>query len=179
MSAAPAFALVGPSGVGKDSIIAAVAVARPDLLIVRRVVTRPADPTEPFEPCLDADFDRREAAGEFALSWAAHGLRYAIPAAARAAQANGRPILFNGSRAALPRAVDALAPLSVIAVSADPALLATRLAQRGREDAAAIAGRLAQADLCLPDLPGVPIHQIDNSGDLSDAVATLLALLPL
>lgn len=178
MTPAPAFAVVGPSGVGKDSLLAAVAEARPDLLIARRVVTRPADPTEPFEPCPDDDFARREAAGDFAVTWDAHGLRYGVPASARAAQLAGQTVLFNGSRSALPQAAAALAPLAVITVTADPATLAARLAGRGREDAAAIAGRLARADRPLPDLPGVPIHVIDNSGPLADALAALLALLP-
>lgn len=173
-----AFAIVGPSGVGKDSLLAGVAAARPDLLVARRVVTRPADATEPFDPATPEDFAQAEAAGEFALTWDAHGLRYGIPAAARAAQLAGRTVLFNGSRGALAQAAAALAPLAVIAVGADPAMLATRLAARGREDAAAIAGRLAQADRPLPDLPGVPVHHLDNSGPLADTVAALLALLP-
>lgn len=173
-----AFALVGPSGVGKDSLLAAVAAARPDLLVVRRVVTRPADPTEPFDPCDPATFARREAAGDFALTWDAHGLRYGLPASARQAQLAGRTVIFNGSRGALPQAAAALAPLAVIAVTADPATLAARLAARGREDAAAIAARLAQADRALPDLPGVPVHHLDNSGPLADTAQALLALLP-
>ena len=36
------FAVVGPSGAGKDTLMAAAARARPDLHIVRRVITRPA-----------------------------------------------------------------------------------------------------------------------------------------
>ena len=178
MTAAPAFAVVGPSGAGKDSVIAGVAAARPDLLVVRRVVTRPADPTEPFQPSDPQDFARRRDAGEFVLHWDAHGLNYGIPADARAAQLAGRPILFNGSRGALAQAARVLAPLSVIVLDADPAVLAARLAARGREDAAAIAARLDQAGLALPDLPGVPVHRLDNSGALDDTVAALLALLP-
>ena len=178
MTAAPAFAIVGPSGVGKDSLLAAVAQARPGLLVVRRIVTRPADPTEPFDPCTQAEFARREAAGEFALTWDAHGLSYAIPATARAAQLEGRTVLFNGSRAALPQAATALPPLTVVEIIATPAVLAARLAARGREDAADIAQRLARADRPLPDLPGVAVHRIDNSGPLADKISALLALLP-
>lgn len=175
---APAFAVVGPSGAGKDSVIAGVAAARPDLLVVRRIVTRPADATEPFEPATPEDFARRKAAGDFVLDWEAHGLCYAIPASARAAQLAGQPVLFNGSRAALPLAAERLAPLAVIEITADPDTLAHRLSARGREDAGDIAARLAQATRPLPDLPGVPVHRIDNSGPLEVAVAALLALLP-
>lgn len=37
------FAVVGPSGAGKDTLIAAALAARPDLAIVRRVITRPVE----------------------------------------------------------------------------------------------------------------------------------------
>jgi ribose 1,5-bisphosphokinase len=37
------FAVVGPSGAGKDLLIQGALAARPDLRLVRRVITRPAD----------------------------------------------------------------------------------------------------------------------------------------
>ncbi|AXC48683.1 phosphonate metabolism protein/1,5-bisphosphokinase (PRPP-forming) PhnN [Paracoccus suum] len=175
-AAARAFALVGPSGAGKDTLLAVAKAARPDLLLARRVITRPSEAGgEDFEGVSNAEFDARRP--EFALTWAAHGLRYAIPASLRAAQCAGRTVIFNGSRGMLAEAARAFAPLSVIALEAAPEVLAARLAARGREDAADIRARLARADLSLPELPGVPVHRIDNSGDLGAAVAALLAVL--
>ena len=67
--------MVGPSGVGKDSLIAALAAADPRLVSLRRAITRPADATEPFRPVTDAQFDAMAATGAFVLAWGAHGLR--------------------------------------------------------------------------------------------------------
>ncbi|MCC2112585.1 MAG: phosphonate metabolism protein/1,5-bisphosphokinase (PRPP-forming) PhnN, partial [Hyphomicrobiales bacterium] len=49
--------VVGPSGAGKDTLMAAIGRARPDLHIVRRVVTRPSEAGgEPFEGVTEAEF---------------------------------------------------------------------------------------------------------------------------
>ena len=50
-------AVVGPSGAGKDTLIEAARRARPDLLIVRRVITRPTESGgEDFEGVTEAEF---------------------------------------------------------------------------------------------------------------------------
>ena len=171
-----AFAVVGPSGVGKDTLIAAAAKARPDLLIARRVITRPeAAGGEPFEGVTEAEFSAR--LPEFALTWAAHGLSYAIPDSVRRAQLAGQDVLFNGSRRMLAEAARVFAPLVVISVTADPMVLAARLAARGRESATDIAQRLERAGLELPAIPGVIQREVDNSGDLDRARRDFLAAL--
>lgn len=171
-----AFAVVGPSGAGKDTLLAAVTRVRPDLVLARRVITRPeAAGGEAFEGVSDAAFDARHA--EFALVWGAHGLRYAIPSTLRAAQLAGRDVIFNGSRGMLADAARVFAPLVVIHVTARPEVLAARLAARGREDTGDIARRLARAALPLPDLPGVSLRVVDNSGDLASAEAGFLEAL--
>lgn len=163
------FAVVGPSGAGKDSVIDGVRAARPDICILRRVITRPERAgDEPFEGVDAATFSRREAAGEFALVWEAHGLRYAIPKPERG------PVLFNGSRKRLADAARAFPRLEVIHITCPPATRAARLAARGREDAADIAQRLSR-DAPLPS--GLTVHHIDNGGSLDAAVHACLAVL--
>ena len=74
------FPVVGPSGAGKDTLMAAAA-ARPGVALVRRVITRPAAAGgEDFDGVTPAEFARRRAACDFALDWQAHGPH---PAAAR------------------------------------------------------------------------------------------------
>ena len=74
-------AVVGPSGAGKDSVLAGIAAARPDMRLVRRTITRaPGLGGEDYDALSEAGFAARAEAGEFCLHWTAHGLRYGIPA---------------------------------------------------------------------------------------------------
>lgn len=167
------FAVVGPSGAGKDTLMAAARAARPDLCLVRRVITRPeAAGGEPFEGVTAAEFARRKAAGGFALDWQAHGLSYGIPASVRGDLAAGRTVLFNGSRRMLDDAAGVFPGLVVLHVTAAPDILAERLAARGRETAADIAGRLARGTDPFP--AGLPVLEIRNDGALDTAVAAFL-----
>ena len=166
------FAIVGPSGTGKDTLIAGALALRPDIRVVRRVITRPSEAGgEPFEGISESAFQRRLAAGEFAIDWQAHGLRYGIPAE----QLVGDVVLFNGSRVGLPAAVDRLPGLVVVLVTAPVAVLAQRLAARGRETAADIAARLERAGFDLP--AGITPRVVVNDGTAEEGVRRLLAAL--
>ena len=65
-------------------------------------------------------------------------------------------------------------PVRVVRVTAPPELLAARLAGRGRETEAEIAGRLAR-DVALPE--GVPVETIVNDATPEEGTARLVALL--
>lgn len=167
-------AFVGPSGVGKDSVMAGLA-ARAGIGLVRRVITRPsAAGGEDFDGVSEEDFARRVAAGDFALHWPAHGLQYGIPKSGLAPLAEGQDLIINLSRAVLPEAQAAL-PLVVFLLSAPREVLAARLAARGRESAEEIARRLDRADMGVPE--GVHFHEIDNSGPLEASVDAAMAIL--
>ncbi len=162
-------AVVGPSGVGKDSLIAALAAADPAMRPLRRDVTRAANGTEPFRSVTDAEFDDLEAGNAFALAWGAHGLRYGVRRAEIAALAPGETGLVNLSRGMLARAAEVLPWLAVLSVTAPADVLAARLASRGREDAPAIAARLARRVPTIPE--GSPVLELDNGGALDATVA--------
>lgn len=176
MAAGRIFTVVGPSGVGKDTLMAAAAARRPDLYIVRRVITRAADAGgEPFQPVSEAEFARMKEQGAFALDWQAHGLSYGIPAEIDAALDEGRDVIFNGSRGVLADALRRYPGLRVILMSAQPATLAARLAARGRESAEEVAARLGRAGYAVPE--GVDMVEISNDGALEEAVEALLDVL--
>ncbi len=169
------FAVVGPSGAGKDTLMAAARAARPDIALVRRVITRPESAGgEDYEGVTEAEFALRLAAGQFALHWRAHGLHYAIPETELAPMADG-PLLFNGSRAALPVAAARFPDLTVIRVTAPSAVLIERLMARGRETREDIEARVQRASYELPE--GLRVIDVRNDGPLAEGVARFLAAL--
>lgn len=167
------FLVVGPSGAGKDTLLAGAMAADPRLHWARRVITRPESAGgEPFEGATEAEFAERLAQGEFALHWDAHGLRYGVPFAELP---QGRDVIVNGSRAAIPQALAAFPALKVIHITAPVAILADRLAARGRESRDEIAARLSRADLSLP--ADLPVIEIVNDASPETGAARLLQAL--
>ena len=146
--------IVGPSGAGKDTLLNGVRQLLGEhsgIRFVRRVITRPGDMgEEDHESATEQEFELREQAGDFALSWRAHGLHYGIPADISFDLAKGRVVVANVSRAVVAEAAEQF-PLSVIEITAPSEVLAERLAKRGREDADDVARRLSRAiELPLP-----------------------------
>ncbi len=172
-------AIVGPSGAGKDSLIA---YARkelegdPSFLFVRRVVTRIADSNAEDHDSLSVqDFVNAWEQGEFCVTWQAHGLWYGLPKSILYHVANGGVAIANCSRAALPQIAASFVSLQVVLVSASPAVLAQRLAGRGRETAAEIESRLMRQ---VDDFAGRENAEIiDNSFALEEAGARMVAIL--
>jgi ribose 1,5-bisphosphokinase len=170
-------AVVGPSGAGKDTVMAGARMRiGPDrrFKFVRRTITRPASAGgEDHEP-LDRDaFLQRRDAGGFALWWEAHGLLYGIPRDIEPDLAAGRCVVANLSRGALAEAASRY-PLLVLEITAPPAVLAARLAARGREDPDTIAARLAR-EAPLP--PGLRVRRVVNDRSPEAGAAEVAAAL--
>jgi ribose 1,5-bisphosphokinase len=166
-------AVVGPSGVGKDSVMEAISARDPRIVLARRIITRPSDAGgEVFEGVTAEEFQKRLAAGQFALSWSAHGLDYAIPISVTAQLQHGHDVLANLSRDALIRAQGCFAQFEVINLTADHYVLAGRLAARSRETPDQIADRLNRASVRLPE--GISSYDINNTGALEGTVQVAL-----
>jgi len=93
--------VVGPSGAGKDTVIAgakAACAADSTFVFPRRVVTRPASDAEDHDTLEDAEFKRAVRKRMFAFWWEAHGHKYAIPRAAENEIRAGRVVISNVSR---------------------------------------------------------------------------------
>ncbi len=169
-------AVMGPSGSGKDTLIAhAKARVDPDrVLFVRRIVTRAADSAaEEHDTMSPHDFAEAETAGAFALSWPAHGLSYGLPASVDTAIASGQVAVANVSRAVLPLLKRRYRHVVAVVLGADPEVLAARIAARGRESGEAISARLKRD-------PGIQFEdadvvRIDNGGELQVAVDKLVS----
>ncbi|WP_194787970.1 phosphonate metabolism protein/1,5-bisphosphokinase (PRPP-forming) PhnN [Pseudomonas sp. UFMG81] len=170
--------LMGPSGSGKDSLIdaARAQLAAHGVEVARRVITRSAEARgEAAEGVSVERFEGMREAGEFALSWEANGLRYAIPAHVEHWLAGGRSVLVNGSRGYLPEARRLYPDLLAVGLSVSPATLRQRLLARGRESAWEIEQRLARsAGMAAYD---AAVHVLDNSASLTDSVEALMRLL--
>ncbi len=169
-------AVVGPSGAGKDTLLAGLARRHPGVVVARRAITRPAEAGgEDHIALTPAEFAARAAAGAFLVHWQAHGLDYGIPREVLDAVAAGRTVLFNGSRAALPAARAAYPALEVVMVTAPAPVLAARLAARGRERPGDIAARLDRSALAAPEGAACVV----NDASVAEGVARLAAALSL
>lgn len=170
------YAVVGPSGAGKDTLIAGAVAADPLLHWARRVITRTEAPGgEPFLGVSRETFATWERQGLFRLSWQAHGLSYGIARSEFAPLDAGKRVIFNGSRAALELARAAFPDLTVIRISAPSRTLAERLAARGRESLEDIEARLRRASWEVP--AEIPVVDVVNDSTPEVGIARLLAVL--
>lgn len=166
--------VVGPSGAGKDALLTGARAALGEhvpVRFVRRIVTRSGGRgDEDHESVTEQEFMLRQEGGEFALSWRAHGLRYAIPADISADLARGRLVVANVSRAVVAEAAQRF-PAAVIEVCAPIELRRRRLHERGREDAGDLARRLVRGI----ELPlGVERLRVENDGTLEEGVRRMV-----
>lgn len=167
--------VVGPSGAGKDTLLALAKAACTDdcnIVFPRRVVTREASTSEDNEQLSPEAFRESLARGEFAMHWEAHGHSYALPRSVEEDIRAGRTVVVNVSR----QVVDALrrtyADVVVVSITAPPQVLAERLAMRARGSDGQIENRLRRAvDDAAPDVT------ILNVGRAEDHARRLLRVI--
>ena len=108
------FLVVGPSGAGKDTLIAgARAALEPGGVYVfpRRAITRPEGAGgEDHEAVSPEGFAEREAEDGFFATWRAHGLAYGLPGCISATLESGRHVVVNVSRAILADVAERVSP---------------------------------------------------------------------
>jgi phosphonate metabolism protein PhnN/1,5-bisphosphokinase (PRPP-forming) len=170
--------VVGPSGVGKDSIIAGAAKilrSEPRIVFAPRLITRPCQPgAEQHIALSPAEFAEVRGAGRLMLHWHAHGFDYGLPGELAAVLDIGASVVANVSRGVIAEARERLAPVLAVAIAASPDVLAARLTARGREDEAAIDMRLRRADAWPADQADLTIT---NDGPLASAVERFVGVL--
>lgn len=173
--------VMGPSGVGKDSLLnwlrshVQTLQPHPALHFARRTITRAAgDATEDHEAIGQEDFAKLAQEGVFALHWQAHGLYYGV----RRTEMEDRSgwVIVNGSRAYVQEARERCPGMTVLHVSAPENLVRQRLLSRQRETADEVGARVLRSQTAAVDLADDDLH-IVNAGSLESSAAALCQLL--
>lgn len=171
--------VVGPSGVGKDSLLfgAHNALGQDSKFhFPKRYITRPTHPGgEPHIALSDRTMSHHIDMGDMALHWKAHNCRYAIKQEDLYPLTLGRHVIINVSRTIVEEARSRFPRVSIVQITAPQDVLADRLRQRGRESEDAIQKRIQRA--MAYKIAGDDVLSIDNSGDLRDSIARFISIL--
>ena len=169
--------VVGPSGAGKDTLLGLARAACADdgnVVFPRRVVTREASASEDnVQVTLDA-FRQARARGDFALHWEAHGHCYALPRAIDDDIRAGRTVVANLSRTVVEAIRRGYADVTVVLITAPPAMLSQRLAARARSSDGQIESRLSRV---VDDVATAPDVTITNVGSVEGHARELVKII--
>ena len=173
------FAVVGPSGAGKDTLLDG---AREKLFgldnwhFVKRYINRPHTAggedhievnTKTFQTLVQED--------AFVLHWQAHELHYGITKDIIGRTRNGVNVIANLSRSAIADAAHKLARVHVIYVTASNEVLSKRLKNRGRETHDNIEKRLKRVAAQIPD--GTEMTVILNNSTIDEGIEAFIGAL--
>lgn len=176
---APLFYVMGPSGAGKDSVLArARALLPPDAPIIfsHRYITRPPEASgENHVALTEPEFALRRSHGLFAFHWQAHGNHYGIGREIHAWRKAGLIVVVSGSREHFQSVAGGDPDTYPVLITAPVERLRERLAARGRESEADAARRLDRSDAY--DIHDPRLITIVNDGPLDDAARTLVRAL--
>jgi len=169
--------IAGPSGAGKDTLLdraKAACNAEQSVIFARRVVTRRATEAEDHDSLDEAAFMRAVAAGDFALWWEAHGLKYGIPKGIDERLRAGCAVVCNVSRGIIPAARRRYGSVTAVLITAPADVLARRLLSRNRATDHSLADRLARnLDYTTTDYD----HVIENIHDVAHGAEQLRAII--
>jgi ribose 1,5-bisphosphokinase len=168
---------IGPSGAGKDSLLAWLQLNKPaqfDMYFAKRCITRAVQAGGEQHESIDAEtFHRLRNSNAFALHWHANGLHYGVRRDELSPLQNGKWVLINGSRAHVAQAQSKFPDLCVLHINASKETLRKRLQVRGREAPDAIEARLARS-VVVKVSPNVPFIEIFNDDSLDAAGGRLI-----
>jgi thymidine phosphorylase len=166
------FFVVGPSGAGKDSLIEGARAHLGDTgryVFARRTITRPTGaPGEDHNGVTEAQFRSSVSAGEFLITWDAHGLSYGLPVDLLAALSDGCNVIANGSRKMIRQLAGEVPRLIVVEVTASTDVLAARILARGRETALEARARVMRQVEPLP--VDIETIRVNNDGALEQGI---------
>jgi phosphonate metabolism protein PhnN/1,5-bisphosphokinase (PRPP-forming) len=171
--------VVGPSGAGKDTLIAAAKTALAAdrrFCFPAREITRPGNTGGEAHIAVTADaFHSRDLAGAYALSWHAHDTWYGIPRIIDDYLATGGIVVVNVSRAVIDAARGRYPGTVIVHVTAPREMLVRRLEGRGRETDRRVAARLERGNWFA--VAGPDVITVVNDGEPETAAISFIALL--
>jgi ribose 1,5-bisphosphokinase len=158
--------VVGPSGAGKDMLLAlarAACARERGVVFPRRVVTRQASSAEDNAELSPQNFQQALARGDFAVHWQAHGHCYALPRAIDDDIRAGCTVVANVARTVVQAMRRAYADVTVVAVTAPSDILAARLAARARSSDGELTERLRRTVDGVAAAPDIIINNIGSA----------------
>ncbi len=172
--------VMGPSGAGKDSLIAWLRqrlAAEPALYWSQRTIDRPrSDADAQHEAVSSGEFAGLHAQGRFALCWQANGQHYGVRHTELLPLQGNAWVVVNGSRAYLPELLRRYPTALALHITAPAPVLRQRLLARGRDTPQAVEARVQRALQWVP-----PAHlqtlEFCNDGRLDDCGRALLQTL--
>lgn len=169
------YLIVGPSGVGKDTLIDGARRALPDYLFVQRYITRETDSggEEHAEISL-LEFERMVEEKKFCVWWRAHDLGYGIHSDVARQVYEGATAVINTSRGSVSDFEAAFDHVITVHITASDDNLRQRLLSRGRESGAQIDDRLRRR---TPPVEARQLVEISNDGAPEIAIRELIKAL--
>ena len=177
-NSAKLYYVIGPSGVGKDSILNYCREHQGGIKMVflHRYITRPAkEGNENHIELNIQEFIKRKVNGLFALDWDGNGLMYGIGKELDLYLSKGFSVLINGSRGYLPTALKLYPDMQVVLITADAKILEQRLRERGRETEEDIQQRLQRATAFKVSAPN--LVTIQNNSTIEAAAKQLFEVI--
>ena len=172
--------LVGPSGVGKDTLLTQLKAhlyADNQPLVAHRYITRPVREDDENHIALsEFDFNRRQQAGLFLFDWHSHGYQYAVGCEVKKWVKQGQNVIVNGSRQYLATAREIYPRLVPVWMTVSEQVLRDRLHQRGRESDDEIEQRI-QRNRQLEALKPNDCAFINNDQSIEDTVGQIISLI--
>jgi ribose 1,5-bisphosphokinase len=170
--------VVGPSGAGKDTLIAVAKRHCADdarVKFPRRVVTRPSSEFEDNLAMTSAEFDAAEGQRAFALHWRAHDHAYGVPRQIDNDIRAGKTVVVNVSRSIIADARKRYDNVTVVLITAPAEIMAQRVAARKRASDTSVEERVQRASLPESAAPDILISNIGSAEDHGRELAKLVA----
>lgn len=173
--------VIGASGSGKDSLMNFARKHMPEnakAVFTHRYITRLPDAGgENHVSLSEKEFNLREAAGCFAMSWYSHDMYYGISIEINQWLRFGLDVVVNGSRAYLDEAAKKYPQLQPVLITVNNDILRNRLESRGRETHEQIEHRLEQAHSLEQAVSHSNLICIENNSTVKNAGEQLIQLI--